>query len=167
MALPTGSSMHIQPLVPARNCFICPSAPRPITVASLRISGGPALTAFAIVAASALPPPCAIAAWPDFAFGLSWVIFMLSCADTTQAVSTRTPVTIAAILRIRTPPFGGLIERQLTRYYAIRSTEAQPFMHAISGADPALWLQVCEHDDATETLYFMEPGVLQQLYGRR
>src|SRR5262249_40612050 len=137
--------MHIQPLVPARNCFICPSAPRPITVAFLRTSGGAALTAFAIVAASALPPPCAIVAWPDFACGLSWVIFMLSCAETTQAVSTRTPVTIATILRICTPPSCGLIERQLTRYYATAGTEAQPcicIMHVISGTDPALWLPV-------------------------
>src|SRR5262249_22628456 len=49
---PEGSTMHIQPLVPARNCFIFPSGPTPITVAPLAISGGAALVAFAIVAAS-------------------------------------------------------------------------------------------------------------------
>src|ERR1044071_6457704 len=44
--------MHIQPFVPARSCFIFPSGPGPMTVAPLAISGGAALVAFAIVAAS-------------------------------------------------------------------------------------------------------------------
>src|SRR2546426_977020 len=84
--------MHIQPFVPARNCFICPSAPAAMTVAFFLISGGAALIAFAIVAASDFPPPFAIAAWLDFAFGL--VGCALSCAETAQlAARTRTPVT--------------------------------------------------------------------------
>src|SRR5262245_42972772 len=73
MGSPAGSTMHIQPLVPARNCFIFPSGVTPITVAFLPISGGAAVTALAIVAASEAPP---IDSWPFgpsfFAFGVSW-----------------------------------------------------------------------------------------------
>src|SRR5262245_20289754 len=100
--------MHIQPFVPARTCFICPSAPTAMTVAFFLISGGAALTAFAIAAASAFPPlPFAIASWLDGAFGL--VVFVLSWAETAQpAARTRTPVTEATIFRIAAPPQYGL-----------------------------------------------------------
>src|SRR5881397_2659223 len=67
---PAGSTMHIQPFVPARSCFISPSCPGAMTVAFFAISGGAALVAFAIIAASDFPPP-------PFAFGVSW-------AETTQ-----------------------------------------------------------------------------------
>src|SRR5262245_28234517 len=97
------ATMHIQPFVPARNCFICPSAPAAMTVACLPISGGAALTALAIAAASDCPLPFAIASWLDFAFGL--VGFALSCAEAAQlTASTRTPVTAATVFCIGAPP---------------------------------------------------------------
>src|SRR5262245_21993600 len=108
MGLPFGSSMHIQPFVPAHICFICPLASAAITAACWPASGGAALTAFAIVAASDLAPPFAVAAGLDFALGLSGVIFMLSCAKTVQLARTRTPVTAATSLRISVPPQDGL-----------------------------------------------------------
>src|SRR5499433_2201700 len=51
---PARSSMHIHPLVPARNSFILPSALMPMTAAFLAMSGGAALIAFAMTAASEL-----------------------------------------------------------------------------------------------------------------
>src|SRR2546426_46065 len=87
--------MHIQPFVPARNCFICPSAPAAMTVAFFLISGGAALIAFAIVAASDVPHPFAIAARLHFASEL--VGCALPDAEPAQlAARTRAPVTAVA-----------------------------------------------------------------------
>src|ERR1700737_2673462 len=76
MESPARSSMHIHPLVPARSSFILPSAPVPMTAALRAMSGGAALTAFAITAASDLAPAAlAMPSWPDFGDS-----FILSCA---------------------------------------------------------------------------------------
>ena len=59
--------MHIHPLVPARSSsFILPSAPMPMTAALRPMSGGAALVAFAMTAASDLAPAgLAMPSWPD------------------------------------------------------------------------------------------------------
>src|SRR5438105_13197811 len=58
MGVPSASSRHIQPLVPALSCLSLPSPPISMIVASFEIDGGPALMARAIFAAS--EPPLAL-----------------------------------------------------------------------------------------------------------
>lgn len=51
----------------ARSSFISPSAPMPMTAALRPMSGGAALVAFAMTAASELVPPAlAMPSWPDW-----------------------------------------------------------------------------------------------------
>jgi hypothetical protein len=52
--------MHIHPFVPARSCFILPPSPTSMIAAFFEMSGGAALIAFAIFAASEPPEPFAI-----------------------------------------------------------------------------------------------------------
>src|SRR5882762_2417295 len=80
---PARSSMHIHPLVPARSSFILPSAPMPMTAALRPMSGGAALVAFAMAAASDLAPPAlTMPSWPDVGGS-----FILSCATAVTAAS--------------------------------------------------------------------------------
>src|SRR5262245_36092458 len=78
---PFGSSMHTQPFVPSRRCFILPSAPISMTAAFREISGGAALIARAIFPES-----------PEPAFG--------SCAAAVHATMTARTITTAVSLRI-------------------------------------------------------------------
>src|SRR5713101_2690598 len=81
---PARSSMHIHPLVPARSSFILPSAPVPMTSALRPMSGGAALVAFAMTAASDVAPPAlAMLSWPDLGDS-----FILSCATAGTAASS-------------------------------------------------------------------------------
>src|SRR3989442_1443477 len=93
--------MHIQPLVPARNCFIWPSAVISMIVAFFEIDGGAALIALAIFAASALPPPpLAIVSCPDFALGSPLSGLAFSWAATVQLAMISSPATITIVFRI-------------------------------------------------------------------
>src|SRR5215471_5506281 len=65
IASPAWFSMQAHPFVPARSSFILPSAPIPTTAALRAISGGAALIAFEMMAASDWPPPLTMFAWPD------------------------------------------------------------------------------------------------------
>src|SRR6185369_5795472 len=96
---PTRSSMHIHPLVPARNSFILPSAPMAMTAALRPMSGGPALVAFAMTVASDLAPPAlAMPSWLDLAGS-----FIFSCAAAVTATSMTTALSDATILRTMPP----------------------------------------------------------------
>src|SRR5713226_9138732 len=93
--------MHIQPLVPARSCFILPSAPMSMIVASRKMDGGAALIARAIFAASELPPPLfAIASCPDAPLGASFGVFYASSAAASAHAMLCRPATVAMVLRI-------------------------------------------------------------------
>src|ERR1700730_559488 len=98
MESPARSSMHIHPLVPARSSFILPSAPVPMTAALRAMSGGAALTAFAITAASDLAAAAlAMPSWPDFGDS-----FILSCAIAVTAASISPALRDATSLRMVT-----------------------------------------------------------------
>src|SRR5215470_18391770 len=99
IGVPFGSTMHIQPLVPALSCFILPSAPTSMIVAFFEIDGGAALMARAIFVASEPPLLLAISC-PDLALGSSAAVFALSWAVTVEAATMRSPVTIAMLLRM-------------------------------------------------------------------
>src|SRR5437773_517443 len=101
IGVPSGTTMHIQPLVPARSCFIWPSALIAMIVASFETDGGAALIARAILAASELPPLFfAIVSCPDFALGSSVAVFAFSWAPTVKVAVIRSPAAIAIVRRI-------------------------------------------------------------------
>src|SRR5262249_5854574 len=96
-----GSSMHIQPLVPARSCFILPSALISMMVASFETDAGAALMARAILPASPAPPFFGMVACPDAAFGSS---LGFSWAPPVQPAMINTPVAIASAFFIVSLP---------------------------------------------------------------
>src|SRR5262249_43043342 len=102
MGVPSASTRHIQPLVPARSCFIAPSALIATIVAFFETDGGAALMARAIVAES---EPAAlflvIASCPDFGSSLAF-----SWAATVNPAMIRKPIAIAIAFRIVVPPGG-------------------------------------------------------------
>src|SRR5712692_11995716 len=101
IGVPSASTMHIQPLVPARSWFIFPSAVIAMTVAFFEIDGGAALIALAMVAASEPPPPfLAIVSCPDFALGSSLSVLAFSWAETVSAAMTNMPVATAIAFRM-------------------------------------------------------------------
>ena len=90
--------MHIHPLVPVRSSFMLPSVPMPMTAALRPMSGGAALVAFAMTAASDLAPPAlAMPSW----LGLDG-FFIFSCATAVTAASMSTALSNATTFRMMT-----------------------------------------------------------------
>src|SRR5262245_45265637 len=120
---PARSSMHIHPFVPARSSFILPSAPVPMTAAWRPMSGGAALVAFAMTAASDLAPPALVMpSWPDLGGS-----FALSCATAAVAAATRsTALSVAMILRMMTSLMGD-------RFCGLRRYPTRTSRHAATG----------------------------------
>src|SRR5438552_16635359 len=72
IGVPSASSRHIQPLVPARSSFILPSLVISMMAALFETDGGAALMARVILAASPPPPSfLAMVSCVDFALGSS------------------------------------------------------------------------------------------------
>src|SRR5262245_18171907 len=97
IGVPSASTRHIQPLVPARSCLILPSADISMIVAPLETDAGAALIAREILALSEPPSSFFVISCPDLALGSS---LAFSWATTVTLAMIKSPPAITITFRI-------------------------------------------------------------------